>query len=285
MHNLALPIVAAIACAVCNGTAAVLQKISADTVKTARSLDAGLLWRLFQNRLYVFGIVLDIFGWLLTLYAVQNLPLFLVESVIAASIVVTALIERVVRHAQLSWQAYSAIGLIIFGLILLAVASSPEKAEPVSETLRIVIALSPLPLFLLGVVAARQKNNRSAFILAAISGLSFGATSVMGRIFDASRPLWHTIYNPLLLGLIVSGTLGVLLFSTALQRGAATTVNATMTASQTIIPAIVGIVFLGDNAKQGLWYMATFGVILALGGVTALALIRVRTPAKDKGLI
>lgn len=272
MQSYLFPILAAGTCALCNGTAAVLQKISADKVKNVSSMDVRLLWRLSQNKLYIVGVGLDIVGWLLTLYAVQYLPLFLVEAIVASSIVVTALIDRLIIKQRLSHRAYVAIGLILTGLMLLAIAASPERARPVSETLRTLIALSPVPVAGVGFILAKQKGRLSSLGLAIMAGLSFGATSVIGRIFIVSQPVWHTIYNPLVFGLIASGTLGVLLFSIALQRALATTMNATMTMSQTLIPAIVGIVFLGDSARNGLWYLVILGGVSALGGVLVLAL-------------
>lgn len=271
MHTYFLPMVAAFACALCNGTAAVLQKISADKEKPVNSLDAGLLWRLFQDRPYIGGVILDLLGWAFTLYAVHSLPLFLVEAVIAGNIIVTALIERVFRHRLLSPQAYMAIVGIVMGLVLLAVAASPQKAKPISDTLRELIFITPVVVAAGGFVIARSKHHAAAIGLAALGGLAFGATSVIGRIFTFSQPHWHTIYSPQVPALIISGVVGILLFSIALQRAQATLINATMTASQTLIPAIIGVVFLGDSARGGLWYLVVLGAVLALGGVAFLA--------------
>ena len=270
MHQFLLPILAAFACALCNGTAAVLQKISADKEKKVSSMDAGLLWRLFQDKPYIAGITLDIIGWVATLYAVHYLPLFLVEAIIAANIVVTALIERFFRHRSLGRAVYAATIIIVLGLVALSFASSPEKAEPVSNVLRWTIVLIPLLLGSLGYFLARFHSYRTSIGLAVIGGLAFGGTSVAGRIFSFSRPLWHTVYNPLIFALVASGAIGILLFSIALQRAQATVINATMTASQTLIPAIVGITFLGDDARNGLWYLVVIGTALVLGGVTGL---------------
>lgn len=271
MHNYLAPILAAFACAICNGSAAVLQKISADKEKTVRSLDARLLWRLFQDKPYIGGITLDILGWLFTLYAVHYLPLFLVEAVIAANIAVTALIEKFFRHQIIRFRSYLAISIIILGLVLVAVASSPEKAKPISNILRLLIILTPIPIGIGGYILAQSKSYRSSIGLAILGGLAFGGTSVVGRIFNFSHPLWHTIYSPLVLALVACGGLGILLFSTALQRAQATIMNATMTASQTLIPAAVGIAFLGDDAHKGMWYLVVLGGTLTLGGVAFLA--------------
>ena len=271
MSAITLPVIAAVACAICNGSAAVLQKLSADKVKNVKSLDAGLLWRLFQNKPYVFGIILDLVGWVLTLYAVQYLPLFFVESILAASIIVAAILERLTHRKILPRRAYVAIGLIMAGLVLLALAASPDRAKPISQILKFIIVLSALPLAGLGWLFARRPGNGAALMLAAIGGFSYGITSVIGRIFSFSQPWWHTIYSPLIFGLLATGGLGILLFSTALQRAQATTVNAVMTASQTVFPAAIGIVFLGDSARNGLWYLVISGGSLALAGVILLA--------------
>lgn len=272
VHYYVIPLLAALGCAVCNGTAAVLQKVSADKEKNVSNLDARLLWRLFQDKPYLIGIALDLLGWVLTIIAVHYLPLFLVEAVIAASIVVTALIERIFRHRAVGLKAYAAIGIIVVGLGLLALSAAPERARPISNLLRWLIVLAPGLIALVAFVLARRKSYGTAIGLAILSGLAFGCTSVIGRIFTVSRPLWHTTYNPLIFALIASGVLGILLFSIALQRALATVVSASMTASQTLIPAIVGILFLGDEARNGLWYLVVIGTSLTLGGITFLAL-------------
>jgi len=272
MHYFILSLLAAFSCAICNGTAAVLQKISADKEKTVNSLDARLLLRLFQDKPYIGGIVLDLLGWALTIYAVQYLPLFLVEAIIATNIVITALIERIFRHRILPKKSYLAIVLIIFGLVILAFVSSPEKVGPISNLLKWFILMVPIPLAVAGYILARSRSQRATIGLAILAGLAFGGTSIVGRIFSFSRPIWHTMYSPLIFALVASGILGLLLFSIALQRMHATVINATVATSQSLIPSIVGIVVLGDHARNGMWYLIVLGISLALFGVAFLTL-------------
>lgn len=266
------PVLAAFACAICYGTAAVLQKISADKEKPASSLDARLLLRLFRDKPYAGGIALDILGWLLTLYAVQHLPLFLVEAIIAANIAVTALIERAFRRHILRPAAYLALTVILAGLVLLALAASPERAAPISSTLRWLIVAALIPIGLAGASLVRRRGQPAAIGLAILGGCAFAGTSIVGRIFSFSHPVWHTIYSPLTLALMASGILGILLFSTALGRAQATVINAAMTASQVLIATVIGIVFLGDYARSGRWSVMILGSSLTLAGVVVLAL-------------
>lgn len=280
MTTSSLALISAVGCALCNGTAAVLQKIGADKERNVKSLDAGLLLRLAQSGPYLLGVFLDILGWVFTLYAVQYLPLFLVEAVIASSIVVTAVIDSLFLHRRLSRQAYMAIGLIVGGLIILAQATEPDKAAAISNLLRWMLVLLPLPIAGIGFLLARRKGRVASVGLMIVSGLAFGTTSVIGRIFKPSVPVWHTIYSPLIFGLLASGFLGILLFSIALQRAEVTITNAVMTASQTLIPAAIGVLFLGDEARQGLWYLAVIGTVLSLGGIGYLALARAPVKAE-----
>lgn len=272
MSTYLLALLAAFACALCNGIAAVLQKVSADKEKTVESLDAKLLWRLIQDKPYIIGTSLDFIGWIFTLIAVQYLPLFLVESVIAFGIVVTALVERIFRHQAISLKSYVMIVIIVIGLILLALASTSQRAKPISDSVKYFLLIMPVPIALVSIFVAKNKAYIATISLAILSGLAFGGTSIVGRIFRFSHPLWQTIYSPVTLAIIVSGVLGILLFSVSLQRAKATIVNAAMTTSQTVVPAIIGIIFFGDAARNGMWYLVVLGTLLALLGVTFLSL-------------
>ncbi|HUC95747.1 MAG TPA: hypothetical protein VMR76_02180 [Candidatus Saccharimonadia bacterium] len=272
MSTYAFALLAAFASALCNGTTAVLQKVSADKEKSVSTLDVRLLFRLFQDKPYSIGILLDLLGWVFTLIAVHYLPLFLVAAVIASGVIVTALIERLFRHQKIRFRSYMAILIIVVGLVLLAVASSSQKVRPISDVVRYSILLVPIPIAILGYVLARSKRYKVTIVLGILSGVAFSGTSIVGRIFKFSKPLWHTVYSPLVFSIIASGILGLLLFSIALQRAKATVINASMLTSQTILPATIGIIFFGDVARNGMWYLVVVGILLALIGVTFLAL-------------
>jgi hypothetical protein len=123
------------------------------------------------------------------------------------------------------------------------------------------LLLIPVPVALIGIICAKRKSYRAAVSLAALSGLAFGMTSVAARIFKTLHPLWHNIYNPYASVLLLSGALGILMFSVALQRGRAT-----------IIPTLLGIVLLGDSARHGLWILVALGLVLTIASTLSLTL-------------
>jgi drug/metabolite transporter (DMT)-like permease len=271
MDRYMLSLFAAMGCALCSGTTAVLQKISADKEKNVGTLDVKLLLKLFKDIPYVIGIFLDLLGWVLTLIAVQYLPLFLVGAVVSSGIVITAFIERIFMHRRIKLKSLVSILVILFGLVLLALASSSEKAKSVSELTKYLILSMPIPIAIISYLMFHRKNQKTTVTLGVLSGMAFSGTAIVGRIFKFSHPFWHTIYSPLLLSIITSGILGLLLFSVALQRAKATVINASMSSSMTIIPAIIGISFFGDVARNDMWYMVITGISVALIGVTFLA--------------
>lgn len=272
MHDSPIPLLAALACALCNGSAAMLKKISADDEHNAAKLDIKLLLRLVKNKRYLLSIILDIIGWGFCLYALQYLPLFLVGAVVASNIVVTALLERAFLGQKIMPRSYLAVLTVLCGLAMLALAASPTTAKPLDNSVLRSMLLAPIVIAGMAYLLSHWKSYKSSSGLALLAGLSFGTTSVAGRALHVEPPLWHILINPLLLVVVASTVLGALIFSTALQRAQATVMNACMSASQTLAPAIAGLVFLGDSPRKGLGYMVLLGCAFVVGGVIHLAL-------------
>jgi len=63
----------------------------------------------------------------------------------------------------------------------------------------------------------------------------------------------------------------MLLFTTALQRGSVTSATAVMFAVETIVPAGIGLAFLGDATRPGFAGVAAVGFALTIAGTLALA--------------
>jgi len=267
-----LALLAAIGCAIFNGIAAILEKIGAGLEKKASSLHPGLLWKLRTNRSYLIGIVLDLIAWVLTLFAVHNLPLFLVQPIIACSVVVTVTIEHFLLKHQLKLKFIAYTVIILLGLIMLAVVSTQQKSSAINSTAKWLIVFTPIVLVAIGSLLIKIKNRYSTFILAALSGIAFGGVSIAGRAIVFSHPYIHILSNPLLWAIVGYGLVAILFFTIALQRASATTVNATMIAFETIVPIIIGLTLLGDHPKNNLWSVVVIGIFLTFSGSLLIAI-------------
>jgi len=270
--GLSLGLLAAIGIAIFNGVAAILEKIGADRQKIATSSHPVLLWNLRNNAPYLFGIVLDLLAWFFTLIAVHKLPLFLVQPIIACSIIVTVMVENYLFKRKPTSKFLLSIGIILAGLVMLALISTPEKSQAISTSLKWLISLSPLTLLVVGSIFSKNQKRYSTFILAAIGGLGFGGVSIAARAEVLSQPYYHLLYNPLSWSIIGYGLAGILFFTIALQRATASAVNAIMIVCETLFPIITGLTFLGDHPRNNLWLLMGLGVILTVWGTVLIAI-------------
>jgi drug/metabolite transporter (DMT)-like permease len=269
-----LALLAAFGCALCGGVATVLQKNSADKATKVSSLHVGLFFRLLRNWPYLLAIVLDLSAYVLQVMALRSLPLFVVQPIVASSIVIVAVIERVLLRRKLRRQTVIAIVFMAIGLLLLTLTATPETAAPVGDTVRVVIIVMPLLLAVVGAIFAKLQTHVATIVLATVSGLAFGGTAIVGRMLRFSTPYWQdwqVFLSPLFASLLAYGLIGILLFTIALQRHQASVVNAVMMTVETIVPVGVGLLLLGDSPRHGLWLVMIVGAGVALTGAVLVA--------------
>jgi drug/metabolite transporter (DMT)-like permease len=266
-----LALMAAFGCSLCIGVAAVLEKVSADREARVSSLQIVLLLRLLDDWPYVLGLALDGASFLLTVVAVQNLPLFVAEPIVAINVVVTALIERLLFGRRLGGVAMAAIAGILVGLSLLALSGGPERAHAAAAAVRWAVILLPVGVAVAGSVVARRNRHSATIALGVLDGIAFGGTAVAGRMLVVPHQFWQILLDPLLWAMLAYGLVGLLLFTIALQRSHASIVGASTTAAQSIVPIVVGIAFLGDSPSHGAWPLAVAGMVLTLAGTLAIA--------------
>lgn len=272
----AIALLAAIGSSLCNGISTVQQKVGADKIKTIHSLDLFFLIRLFKNIPYAFGTFLAITGYVLSLVALRIMPLFLVQALIAASIIVTAYGERIFLRRNLPKRIYAALTAVIVGLIFLILSAVTGHARIDNQAVKYIVEVFPIPIGLIGIFFIYiKRNNISAMALAALGGLAFGNTSTIGRILVYPHDYWNLIENPLIWSLVLSAVLGQYLFSVSLQRASATQSNALMILTQTLCPSLFGLIFFGDEIKAGFGVIVAAGIVLVILGSAATAITEV----------
>jgi drug/metabolite transporter (DMT)-like permease len=266
-----LSLLAAALCAVSNGVAVILEKVGADQLKAVTSSSPALLWRLRTNLPYLMGIVLDLLAWALTLYAVHTLPLFLVQPIIACSVLVTALVECLFFNRRLTASFLASVVCILVGLTLLALVSQPEPARHIVTSSRWAIIAMPLVLAVLGSIVTTIRKPYATYVLSSISGVAFGGVAVAGRAITFTPILVHDLGNPMTWATVCYGLVGMLFFTIALQRSSALVVNALMVGCETVAPIFIGLLLFGDHPRHSLWALAVLGILLTSGGAILIA--------------
>jgi drug/metabolite transporter (DMT)-like permease len=274
-----LALVAALSAALAFGVAAVLQGIATARTPDTGGVDPGLLLRLARQPLFLAALVLNLAGFGLHVAALQSLPLFLVQAVIAASVAVTAVLSVRVFRTPLTGRQWAAVTVACVGLALLTPSAESGEAVEATGTERVTLFAVVLATAALGTLAGRLTGAVGAAALGLCGGVGFGVVALAGRLLPSLAPV-DLLTEPLAYVLVLAGAVAFLLYSTAMQRGSVTTATAANVVTQTAVPAIVGVLLLGDRIRDGWVPVAVLGFVLALGGALGLARFeRVGTPA------
>ena len=257
--------------AIAYGTATVLQAIGVQ--RMAAIPDGAALWtRLVAGRLYAFGLILDVLGFLASVASLRTLPLFLVESAVASSVAVTAVLAVLVLDLRLRRAEITALAVIGVGLVLLAVSAEPGPAHHAGAVAGWVLLGTVALVALMLLIGLRDANSaRASLILATAAGAGYGLVGIAARALEVRHPWWRTAADPVLWALLAQGALAVIAYGFALHRGRVTTVAAITMVVETVFPAIVGLVFLGDAVRDHLTLLAVIGFVATLAGSLALA--------------
>ena len=269
-----LGLVGALAAAVAYGVATILQTIGARRQRRAAHVDVRLLWRLVGSVPFLLGLVLDGVGFVLSLAALRSLPLFVVQAAISASLAVTALLAATLLGARLKAVEWTGVVAVSAGLALLGLSAAHQRPAMVSLAGRLGLLAAVLGLAVAAAISdrlARRPAGPGAWALGALAGLSYGAASVGARVLRRPGSWLGLVSDPAAWAIVIAGLLGLLLYATALQRGAVTVVTAAVTVAETLVPAAIGVALLGDHPRRGLLGVAASGFALTVGGALLLA--------------
>jgi len=266
-----LGILGAAVAAVAYGVATIAQAVG---VRRLGGLAAQADWR-DKGRAglpYAIGLGLDGIGFLASIGALRSLPLFLVQSAVAGSVAVTALLARVFLRAQLSRTEVAAIGATMLGLVLLAVSAHEGSGKALSADARWLLLAGAPVLAAVVVGAMRLRDDGAAStVLAASCGLGFGFVGIAARTIVVPHHLVKALTDPSLWSILGYGAVSIVAYGLALHRGRVTTVAAITFAVETLVPAVIGLLWLGDAVRVHLVPVASIGFFATVAVSIALA--------------
>ncbi|MFD3620236.1 hypothetical protein ACFWWT_34350 [Streptomyces sp. NPDC058676] len=262
--------VCALGAAVCFGTATVLQAMAARAADTGGGGEAALLLRAVRQWRYLAGLALDGVGFLLQVAALRSIPIYAVGAALASSLAVTAVVAARVLRVPLSGGEWRAVGVVCAGLAMLGVASGTEGDRGGSVVLAYVMLGVAVVVLVLGLSGGRLPARGRAALLGLGAGVGFGVVEVAVRLVDSLAPA-RLFADPAAYALVLGGGAAFLSLTSALQRGSVTTATAAMVIGETVGPAVVGVVWLGDRTREGVGWVAVLGFAVAVVGALVLA--------------
>jgi drug/metabolite transporter (DMT)-like permease len=227
------------------------------------AVDPGLVVRMFRQWRFVASLGLDILGFIAQLVALNRLPLFAVQAMIAANLAVTAVCASWLIGATLGWREWLSVGGVIVGVGLLGSSAGAEGAARVGNTFKLALIVAVAGIGLIGLAAARLPGPARTPLLGATAGLGYGVLAVAARVLNGFAPL-HLIHDPAAYALAAAGIVSFLFYASALEGGSVTVAVAAVVLVETIPPAAVGIALLGDKTRHGMAGVAIAGFVLAV---------------------
>lgn len=262
-----LGLLGALVAALAYGSATILQALGVRGLRAA-PVGSTLLQRARAGWLYAAGLGLDVVAFAASVGALRALPLFLVQSVIASSVAVTAVLAVVVLGARLTRREVAALAVVALGLVCLAASArdTPPHEPPswLAPTLVVVAVL----LAAVGVLAARR---RASSVLAVIAGLGYGGVAIGARILPWNGSLVDALATWAMWALVLHAVIATVAYGFALDAGETTSVAAITFALETVAPSLVGLALLGDGVRPNTQVLAVAGFVLTLGACIALA--------------
>jgi hypothetical protein len=252
--------VLASAASVSYGSATVLQARGvgllanvADPALSLRRLRAGLP--------YGAGLVLDGAGFLMSVVALRTLPVFLVQALVCSSVAVTAILAVPVLGVVIDRQHALALTVTCLGLSLVAISAREGSATAVPTPARWGLLVAALPIGVVVCIAQQTRATARAVTLAVAAGLAFAVVAISARSPDLAHIGWHTL----------TGAIGAVAYAGALAAGQVTAVAAVTFTIETLLPAGVGMMFLGDRVQSGYGLLVWVGMFGTLAGAVLLA--------------
>jgi drug/metabolite transporter (DMT)-like permease len=282
-------LVAALVSAFCYGIAAVMQAIAvrstsrrtaeAATGEAGLGVDPGLLLRLLRQGPFLASIAIDLVGFIAQLVALRRLPLFAVQAIMASNLAVTAVFAAWLMKARLAVREWFAVGGVVVGVGLLGASAGAQGASTVGSAFQLALIISVVAVGLLGFAAARLPSPARTPVLGAIAGLGYAVLAVSARILPGFAP-GQLIKSPATYTLAAAGIVSFMLYATALEGGSVTTATAAVVLAETMPPAVVGVIFLGDTTRHGLTSVAAAGFTVAV--ICAVLLARFGEAHEDQ---
>jgi drug/metabolite transporter (DMT)-like permease len=276
-------LVAALVSALCYGVASVLQAIAvrsathrpqlaagAAGAAEERAVDPGLLVRMLGQWKFLLSLAIDLTGFLAQLVALNRLPLFAVQAIIAANVAVTAVFAAWLMHVRLTTREWLAVFGVVIGVGLLGLSAGAEGAARVGTAFQLALIIAVAGVAVGGLLAARLPSPARTPVLGAVAGLGYAVLAVAARILPGFD-FHQLVRDPATYTLAAAGIVSFMLYASALEGGSVTVATAAVVLAETMPPAAVGVLFLGDQTRRGLAGIAAAGFILAVVCAVALA--------------
>jgi len=226
------------------------------------------------SRLMALVALAYVVGWLLHVVSIALVPLYVAQVGVSASLAVTAVTAAAVVGEPLARRHWLAVGVLVAGLGLLAIAAGPVGHHRFDEAQTVALYVALVLTLVLGLMAMRVGGQRGGVLLGCLGGIAYAGSPIATRSLVDPALDWRDLAPALTIGLF--GLLGFWLYSVALQRASVIAASAPLVVLQTVVPAVVGVLMFDDGFRAGWWPLAVVGFVASIAAVVVLSDVEVR---------
>ena len=261
----------AIGAAFAYSAASLLQSVGARRAAAHTDSLAGLA----GQPLYVVGLVLDAAGFIAVLAALQFLPLFVVQTTVASNVAITAIGASLLLGTHLPRAGWIALVAVLAGLAVIATSAQAREDADLATWWGWVLLATSIPVAALGIWAYRRGwVDRRAGRGARLQRRRHRRASIGIPRSAVAHPA-----GPTFVTLAAQGVAGTLLFARAAQTSNVTQISTVTFTTETVLPSVIGVLFLHDSVRPGWGPYALGGFVLAVGGALLLSRLSASAPA------
>jgi hypothetical protein len=241
------------------------------------------LGALLRSRLWLAGGVCGMTGWAISIAALTQAPLSLVQAFLIGGIALLAPVAvRVLGH-RLTPRELTGISLVLFALLVLLMGRHTVGVHSQFRNAALGIYLSASVCAGGCLLLLRQRRTQT---LAATGGILYGAADVSIKALTglaSHHGITAALTSPWLIATIVASVAAFFCFQRALQSGKPMPVIALMTAGNNIVSIIGGLAVFGDPLGQRpamvLVHVAAFALIVIAAWLLAPAQAAATAPS------
>jgi len=159
---------------------------------------------------------------------------------------------------------------VVAGVGLLGSSAGPEGATQAGTVFKLALIVAVAGLVVCGLAAARFREPMRTLLLGTVAGFGYGLIGIAARVLNGFEPL-TLLRDPAAYAVAAAGIVSFVFYATALEGGSVTVATAAVVLAETLPPAIIGVMFLGDRTRPGLEPAAIAGFLLAVASAVMLA--------------
>jgi drug/metabolite transporter (DMT)-like permease len=233
------------------GVGVALQQRPARSISSDLAARPRILVRLARRRAWLLGVVAELAGFVLQVFALRTGSLVVVQPVITVSLLFTIGLAAVWSDSPISAAEWASVGAVVVGLATFLIVAQPQLSgganASAGDWLATLLALGGA-VVVLGAVARRHVGRARAAVFGAAAGLADAAMAVVTKAFahDLNIGVSHTVTSWTPYTLVGAGIIALTVSQSAYQAAWPTVSLPIITVTDPVISSAVGVAIFGE---------------------------------------